>query len=123
MTIIEAIERIDASKPNACTQEEKIAWLSELDGMIKRDIIDTHEDGEEIIFDGYTDETPVGTELIVGKPYDELYVHYLEAKIDYFNAEYTRYNNSSIKFSDAYSNYAKDYNRSHMPKKKKFLYF
>ena len=46
MTIIEAINRIDELKPNSYTYLEKIGWLSKLDGTIKKNIIDTHEDGD-----------------------------------------------------------------------------
>ena len=46
MTIIEAINRIDELKPNNYTYLEKIGWLSKLDGAIKKNIIDTHEDGD-----------------------------------------------------------------------------
>ena len=44
MTIIEAINQIDAMKPNSYSQSDKIKWLSNLDWSIKKEIIDTHED-------------------------------------------------------------------------------
>ena len=50
MKIIEAIDTIDAQKHNTYSYREKVAWLSRLDGMIKRLIIDTHEGGENVIF-------------------------------------------------------------------------
>lgn len=43
MTIIEAIQAVDSLKPNNYSELEKIQWLSELDGTIKAEIIDTHE--------------------------------------------------------------------------------
>lgn len=43
MKLMEAIRRIDELKHNTYTTGEKIAWLSELDGMVKKQIIDTHE--------------------------------------------------------------------------------
>ena len=49
MTIMEAINRIDAIKPNGYPQLEKIRWLSTLDGNIKANIIDTHEGGEKVV--------------------------------------------------------------------------
>ena len=123
MTIEEAISRIDALKPNTYTQEEKIEWLSTVDGIIKRQIIDTHEDGEDIVFEGYTEDTPLDTELIAGHPYDELYVDWLEAKIDYYNAEYARYNNSITRYNDVFQAYLNNYNRIHMPKGTKIKYW
>lgn len=94
-----------------------------LDGMIKRDVIDTHEDGEDIHFDGYTADTPLDTELIVTAPYDELYITWLESKIDYSNGEYVKYNNSITRFNDTYMNFNNDYNRRHMPKGTDIKYF
>ena len=45
MTIIGAITRVDTVKPNTYSQMDKVKWLSELDGIIKAEIIDTHEGG------------------------------------------------------------------------------
>lgn len=42
MTIQEAIERVDAMKPNKQAQELKVRWLSELDGLIWRELEKTH---------------------------------------------------------------------------------
>ena len=115
MTIIEAITRVDTVKPNTYTLNEKIKWLSELDGMIKTEIIDTHEGGEDITFSGYTDATDTDTKLLVPAPYDEVYIRYLEMHIDYANNEYGKYNNSMVMYSSAYSAFEKYYNREHMP--------
>lgn len=121
MTIIEAINKIDALKPNSYTQSEKVAWLSTLDGMTKR-MIDQHE-GEEVKFDGYTNETPTNTVMLIPAPYDEAYILWLESKIDYTNGEYNKYNNSITRFNDTFTAYNNDYNRTHMPKGKKIKYF
>lgn len=123
MTLIEAINRVDALKPNVYTQEEKIAWLSTLDGMVMKGVIDKHEGGEDIVFNGYTVDTPLDTELIVQAPYDEIYVCWLESKIDYANSEYAKYNNSIIRYNDFYSGFASEYNRTHMPKGSAVKYF
>lgn len=123
MTLIEAINRVDALKPNAYSQEEKISWLSDLDGMILRDVIKKHEGGDGITFDGYTSETPLNTELIVKDPYEEMYICWLESKIDYNNAEYARYNNSVTRYNDIYVEFSRDYNRNHMPIGAEIKYF
>ena len=115
MTISEAISRTDNVKPNAYDETTKILWLSELDGMIKTEIIDTHQDGESIPFNGYDIDTDGTTELLVPAPYDVLYLRYLEMKIDYSNSEYNKYNNSTVMFNAAYSAFENYYNREHMP--------
>ena len=123
MTLLEAINRIDVLKPNGYSQAEKIQWLSTLDGIIKREIIDTHEGGEGVTFNGYTEETSLTTELLVPAPYDDVYLRYLEMQIDYANGEYGKYNNSMSMYDTAYSNFQRYYNRTHMPKGRKFKFF
>ena len=123
MTIIEAINRIDSLKPNNYTQDDKVAWLSKIDGIIKEKVIDTHDGGEHIVFNGYDPNTPTSTELLVPAPYDDMYVRWLEAQIDYANGEYGKYNNSMTMYNSAYAEYGTYYNRHHMPKGKKLKYF
>lgn len=115
MTIIEAISHVDAVKPNSYRQTEKIKWLSELDGTIKAEIIDTHEGGESISFSGYDEATDIATVLLVPAPYDNIYIRYLEMQIDYANNEYGKYNNSMVMYNTAYNAYQSYYNRNHKP--------
>lgn len=122
MTIIEAINRIDALKHNTYTQSEKVNWLSRLDAMVKKFIIDTHE-GDEVTFTGYDDSTNTSTELLIPAPFDEAYLRWMEAQIDYYNGEYEKYNNSIEMFNTAYTEYQNWYNRNHKPKGKKFKFF
>ena len=123
MTIMEAIHRFDVVKPNGYTQAEKIKWLSTLDGIIKAEIIDTHEGNESVSFGGYTEETNLSTNLLVPAPYDEIYLFWLESKVDYWNGETSKYNNSIEMYNSAYSTFENYYNRTHMPKGKKFKFF
>ena len=123
MKIIEAINRIDSLKHNTYTQNDKVAWLSRLDSMVKRLIIDTHEGGVNVTFTGYDDKTDLNTELLVPAPFDEMYLRWLEAQIDYHNGEYDKYNNAVLMYQTAYDGYANYYNRNHMPLGKKMKYF
>ena len=123
MTIMEALYRIDEVKPNSYSQAEKIKWLSSLDGTIKSEIIDTHEGGEKVVFNGYNENTPLDTPLLVPAPYDDIYLRWLEMQIDYANGEYGKYNNSMMVYNTAYTSYANYYNRTHMPIGKKFKFF
>ena len=81
MTIIEAINRTDSLKFNTYTQTDKVEWLSRLDSMVKRLIIDTHEGAESTSFSDYTANTPLDTVLLVPAPYDEMYLRWLEAHL------------------------------------------
>jgi hypothetical protein len=123
MTIIGAINHLDAVKPNGYSQTEKIKWLSNLDGIVKTEIIDTHEGAEVATFNGYDEHTDLNTELLVPHPYDEVYIRWLEAQIDYANGEYGKYNNSITMYNIAYAAYERYYNRTHMPIAKRFTHF
>jgi hypothetical protein len=123
MTIIEALHRIDSVKPNTYNQSEKINWLSTLDGIVKSEIIDTHEGAEGVTFNGYTESTDLTTNLLVPEPYDEVYIYWLAAKIDYWNGEFGKYNNSIVMYNKAFATFARNYNRTHKPKGKKFKFF
>lgn len=148
MTIQEALDRIDLMRPNMVEKTVKIAALSELDGLIFREIILNHEDGrprpmtpmEEIIwlspekrtygsgnppvpppepqFPGYTMETDPGTELLVKFPYDEIYTWWLASKVDWANQEMDKYNNDRTLFNSAYDTYSDWYTRTHMPRQR-----
>lgn len=166
MTLMEAINHLDAVKPNGYRQSEKISWLSTLDGKIKKEIIDTHEHNVELIeykstgkvdlvafdmvidsfsinekgeyvskkgttyankqaviaygkglkypFSGYT-EADLMKKLIVPAPYDDIYIKWLEAKIDFANGEYQKYNNAALAFNEEYQRFSRAYHRENRP--------
>ena len=124
MRISEAISKVDALKPNTYTPEDKVEWLSTLDGRVKSQIIDTHQCNEPIYFYGYDSIADQETELLVPAPYDEMYLRWLEAMIDYHNSDDDRYNNAIILFNNVYEGYKKHYTRTHMPisKGKQFIF-
>ena len=115
MTIAEAISKIDDLKPNTYTPEDKVDWLSSLDARVKSQIIDTHHCHDPFHFYGYDSVCDQQTELLVPAPYDEMYLRWLEAMIDYHNSEDDRYNNAITLFNNAYEGYKKLYTRTHMP--------
>ena len=123
MTLMEALHRIDTIKPNSFNQAEKIKWLATLDGIIKTEIIDTHKGGEDIAFTPYSEDTDLTTSLLVPAPYDEIYLFWLESKIDYWTGEIGKYNNSISMFNEEYSNFAKYYTQTKAPKKKSRFIF
>lgn len=123
MTIFEAISKINAIKPNAYPQGIKIWWLDTLDRMVKSKIIDTHEGAESVQYNGYTEDTNLATNLLIPAPYDEVYIYWLEAKIDYSNGEMGRYNNSISMFNTAYAEFERYYNRTFMPLGAKLKFF
>lgn len=121
MTIKEAIDKVDGLKPNQYETEDKVEWLSSLDHQIYTDILLTHE-GEASEFKPYTVDD-MDRKLIVDAPYTEVYTAYLKMKIDEENAETGRYNNSAILFNAYYDNFAKYWNKTHLPINKSNIRF
>lgn len=124
MKIIQAITRLDDLMSNTYSHSDKVEWLSRLDTMVKKHIIDTHEGAEDVTFTGYDEETDPETVLLVPAPHDEMYLQWMEAQIHYYNREYDKYNNAIIMFNTAYEAYQAYYNREHLPviRGKRFLF-
>lgn len=116
MKLIEAVQKANDLKKNTYDQNHKVEWLSRLDSMVMRHIIQTHQGGENVTFTGYNAETDPETVLLVPEPYDEMYLRWLEAQIDYYNGEYGRYNNSITAFYGVWNNYIDYYRQTHMPR-------
>lgn len=140
MTIKEAIDKINNLNPNQYSEEIMVDWLSRLDYQIFNDIILTHEPDilptppeprvehtgspldlrpRRVIIpkpelEPYSVEN-MAVPLLVKFPYDELYIHYLQMKIDEANKETEQYNNSAVLFGSYYENFTKHYNEEHMP--------
>jgi len=62
-------------------------------------------------------------DLIVGEPWNEMYVHWLSAQIDWYNMETDGFNNSNAMFESVYQDFRRTFNRSHMPLTERKIYF
>ena len=65
---------------------------------------------------GYDKKKNLDTPLLVPTPYDDIYIRWLEARIDYANGEYNKYNNSATAYNTAFEAYSRYYNMYHVPK-------
>ena len=92
MKIREVIDRVDVQRPNAFDEQEKIRWLSELEGRLALNVYDLSQ--EEMHRFRYRCPGDLDTELLVAFPYDEIYYYWLCARIDAENGEANRYHNS-----------------------------
>ena len=117
MTMEKAIFQADELKPNQVARALKIEWLSHLDRRVFKEVFSTHEPDAETpkAFDGYTQDTPPDTELLVKPPYDDVYLYFLAMQIDLANLEYDKYNNSVQLYGNALGQYKRWYHRTHRP--------
>lgn len=113
MTPNKAIEYIDSIKPNCYAEADKYRWINELEGLVAREVMGLDGSGLNMPEDA-------DKELSVPAPYDEIYPLWLAAKVDFFNREYSNYNNSAMMFSDRMDAYKSWYIRTHTPPARNF---
>ena len=136
MTLIQAVNEADNLKPNMYGLPEKIKWLSRLDQRIFEEVLLMHElsdeekepfmveiDGKRIFSFCAYNENDQEKELIVQEPYDEMYVHWLSAQIDWNNREYAGFNATNAVFEATYTAFRNAFNRTHMPKGGRKIYY
>ncbi len=115
MTIAEAITLVDRLKPNQYPETMKKNWLSKLDGLVFKEVFQTHEDNPIESFKGY-EEAGMETELLIPYPYDEdIYNYFLQASMDKENGETAKYNQSITLYNNAFLTFQNFYNRTHKP--------
>lgn len=117
MTILQAIAIHDRDNPNDYSPETKLRLLSELDGQVRRDVIDTHAGAPKTPFRGYDGTTDIeSTELLIPAPYDGVYPLYLALRIHMLNADSARIELASTDFTRAYRSFTDWYNRTRRPR-------
>lgn len=119
MNLRDAILQIDRLKPNKFSDEDKAMWLSELDGKIFHEIVETHQRPAMLrkmaTFEPYISGRDDTRELLAPAPHDVVYRWWLECQIDIGNNEIARYNNSRTMFASAYAELQAWWNRMYMP--------
>ena len=113
MKIMEAINQIDNLKPNTFSNRQKILWLSQLEAIVKRQVIDAHEGGDDVRFGGFDEKTDVNTVLLMSAPFDIAYIYWLEAQIHYAYEDLDMYNAAIMMFNSTFSEFKADYKRHH----------
>lgn len=121
MTLAEVLERIDRERPGESTEEEKLRWLSQVDGQWYREMVRTHEGAEETTFAPYTTDGDKSAALLIAPPYDEVYIHFLYMQTDQRLGEIDRYNNDAALYNQGMLEARQAYNREHMPLQKHSL--
>lgn len=104
MTVKQAVEYIDAVKPNAFPTWAKVLWLAELEGRLAADVFLIAPLEIAKHFD-YRYPEDMETELLVAPPHDDVYTLWLEAKVDYANGEYDKYQNTMQSYNEHYANF------------------
>lgn len=116
MTLQEALDMADAMKPNMMPRPVKIKFLNDVEQLIHGEVImkHAHTTAEETRPE-YDDSTDPGTELLIGSPYDMVYVYFIMHKIDLVNQEMDKFNNDRALYEHAWQEMADWINRTRMP--------
>mgnify|MGYP004626323965 CR=1 FL=1 len=110
MKAMDIIDRVDMMEPNQYGPEQKLKWLSILDGKVYEEVIRPREEAPA----GFAGYETGNEELLIQFPYDyDVYYEYLQAMIEKENGETQRYNRRMILFNNAYTEYLNWYSRNH----------
>lgn len=112
MTLQEVIAMADELKPNAFSPSVKVAWINALEGRIALSVFVMSEaDAAQL---HYTTED-LNETLLVKPPYDDIYELWLEAKIDYANGEYDKYQNTMAEYNAHYGEFVRWFAEKYRP--------
>lgn len=115
MTAREAVEAFRDACPADLTDDVLVSWISEVEGMIYCEIIQTHRGGDKKEFDFITLTHGYDDKLFATGPHARIYCNYLRMMRDAYYSDGKRFEVSSELFFAAYDEYADWYNRTHEP--------
>ena len=111
MTLSECIARVDGIEPNAYTNDQKAAWVSEIEGKAYTEVfLLTPYEFQPLTYTDNASDT-----LAVMPPHDKLYPLYLQAMVLYANGEYDRYTNAMALFNSAWGEFVRWFARTYAP--------
>lgn len=112
MTIQDVITNIDNIKPNQYDEGTKLDWINQIENKVYQ-MMKLRKGSEDIKKPHITIESDYDETLLIPDTYSDIYMHYLSAKIDYYNGETKRYNNSMIMFNSSMEEFENYWYRQH----------
>lgn len=118
MTTREIINITDEFKPNSYSEEDKLHWISTVDGLFYKTVLSKYlpKEGETNVteFKPYENSVDLDRETLIPEPMArEIYPYFLMAKIDLLNHEINHYNNNITMYNDMYQEYVNSYVSTH----------
>ncbi len=105
MKVKDAIKKADDLRMNTVSEEQKYAWIYELEGKLSDSMRTPVPENPY----------PEDAELQMPFPYDNIYAFYLAAMIDYYNSEIYLYANDMSMFNAAYNDAVSWWIRNNRP--------
>lgn len=113
MNIATAIRKARILRDTEIPDSTMVGWLSAHDGAVWQEVVSRYE-GPPTVMPVYGDDTDLeATELLIQAPWDELYPHYLAARIDLAHQDIDRYNNEAMVYEQQRRAWANEFNRKH----------
>ena len=106
MTYRKAIANANNLRPNALRNDQKYAWIAELEGKLS----------DHLGLDIPENPFPEDGELLMPFPYDNIYEMYLVSMIDYYAQETGLYANDSQMFNAKWDEALSWWERNNRPK-------
>lgn len=111
-TTNEILERLDKVYPNAYENPVKAGWIMELNRRLYETVVLPHEGkGEYEIPAQYPKDGDLP--LAAESPYEELYVIYAMAQMEFYNREGGGFNNSAALYNSLLGEWKSQYHRTH----------
>ena len=92
-------------------------WVNEIEGQAVEEVINQAE-GNSVAFTPYDYIQDAERTLRIPDRFQDVYLNYLYAKIDFGNQETERYNNDVAMYNASYEAYAAWFRRKNRPKKR-----
>lgn len=114
MILSEIIARYDNERKNTEDKSVKQRWVEELERIVLDDVILTHQNEIENP-DEYFDDWGDSKELLIPMQYADVYINYIDMKMQLKLNQLQKYNSASTLFNNAYITYQQWYNRHNRP--------
>ena len=110
ITAGQVVARVDASVPNPYPMQDKLRWLTEAEGLVRREIFGST--GELLPL---REDSP----LTAPMPYESLYERFVEAQLHYAQGELDRYNSAAAAWNGTFLAYKDFVSRTAQPGKER----
>ena len=115
MNLAKLIAQIQTLRPSQYDEHQLTAWVNEIEAQVVDEVYGRAMfDGHEFV--PYDIDLDAEKELLIPDENADVYLHYLSSKIDYWNGEIDRYNNSAAMYGASWATFANKYRRNHQPR-------
>ena len=120
MTVAGMIDQYNLERPNSIEDSVKMDFLRKCEANLINNVILLYEPGvgerTEEEWQEYLDAFDLDTEMILGEPFDDLYIYYLDQRIALNNNDTKRYNVATRLYDNMLLAFKQKYNREHFPR-------